>query len=129
MNAKNFYSEIFLKAAGELESLEIDKFKNTCWYNLRTKADGGLRLTDTGIDYIKNKSDLKTYEIPIPKEITFTPQVLIWLDKFIDTPWHLAKHTITVVSEKTAFELYLFSGDVKKLGASKAMSKRFADQF
>lgn len=129
MSSKNFYSEIFLKASGELESLEIDKFKSACWYNLRDKAEGGLRLTDSGIEYIKNKSNLKTYEIPIPKEITFTPQVLIWLDKFIDTPWHLTKHTITVISEKTAFELYLFSGDVKKLGSSKAMSKRFSDQF
>jgi hypothetical protein len=128
MSSKDFYSKIFLNASGENDSVKIEEFKSLCWFNLRDKNEGGLRLTDNGIDYLKNKADIKTYEIPIPKEVVFTPQVLIWLDKFIDTPWHLYKHTITVISERTAFELYLFSGDVRKMGSSKAMAARLSAQ-
>ena len=32
------------------------------------------------------------------------------------------------MKEKSAFELYLFSGDVRKLGHNKAMSKRLAQE-
>lgn len=129
MFSKDFYSKIFLKETQEFEKVDYEKFKKDIWFNLREKNQGGLRLTDYGLDYIITKADIKTYEIDIPKEIKFTPQILIWLDKFIDTPWHLDKHTITVISEKTAFELYLFSGDVKKMGQSKAMARRLEIQF
>lgn len=71
---------------------------------------------------------MKTYAITIPKEIKITPQILIWLDQFINSPWHMLKGTITVLSEKAAFELYLFSGDIRKLGQSKAMAKRFSQE-
>lgn len=128
MFTKEFYNQIFLEAAKETEITDLNKFEKEIWFNLRNKVEGGLRLTDIGLEYIREKSDIKTYQIDIPKEIKFTPQVLLWLDKFIDTPYHLHKHTISVLSEKTAFELYLFSGDVKKLGQTKAIAKRFENQ-
>ena len=66
----------------------------------------------------------ETYKIELPKDLVISSQVLIWLDHFITTPFHLQKKYISVLAEKTAFELYLFSGDVRKMGAAKAMNKR-----
>jgi hypothetical protein len=123
MYTKEFYTDIFLKAA-ELSDADKEKLIKTWWYNLRSKKIGGLRLTDDGLTFVKENADIKTYEVDIPKEIKITPQVLLWLDQFIASPWYLMKNKITVLSEKTAFELYLFSGDVKKMGQAKAMAKR-----
>lgn len=120
---KDTYTKVFLKSAKNYDGTE-DEIKKIIWYNFRSKSEGGLRLTEQGIDFVKTNCDLKTYEIEIPKEVQFTPQVLIWLDKFIDSPYFLNKRSIIVIKEKTAFELYLFSGDVKKLGFSKAMAHR-----
>jgi len=125
-NAKDTYTKVFLKAAeheGDIEQLKIQ-----WWQNLRSKDEGGLRLTDQGIEFIKTKADIKVYEIKLPKEIKITPQILIWLDQFITSPWHLSKNTISVLSEKSAFELYLFSGDIKKMGHAKAMNKRLSQE-
>lgn len=125
---KDTYTSVFLTAAGESAELNaIEKIRSTLWFSLRNKDEGGLRLTDQGIQFVKERSNIKTYEISLPKELKITPQILVWLDHFILTPWHITKGTLTVLSEKTAFELYLFSGDIKKLGYSKAMSKRLAD--
>jgi hypothetical protein len=33
-----------------------------------------------------------------------------------------------VLSERTAFELYMFSGDVKKLGMARTMAKRLRQE-
>lgn len=124
MDQKARYSSIFFKAADLDLSVTDKKLTIMLWQNTRSKSEGGLRLTDEGLLFVTEKANLKTYAIPIPKEIKITPQILVWLDQFINSPWHLIKNTITVISEKSAFELYLFSGDVRKLGQSKAMSKR-----
>jgi hypothetical protein len=126
MPTKNTYSSVFIKAAGL--TISEDSVKSKWWYNLRSKDEGGLRLTDEGLLFLNEEAKIKTYEVQIPKEIKITPQVLIWLDRYINSPWHLEKHTITVISEKAAFELYLFSGDVRKMGQAKAMSRRFQEE-
>lgn len=129
MNLKDTYSLVFLKAAEKnTEDYNLETLRGKWWGNLRTKNEGGLRLTDEGLDFVKSDAQMKTYSIKIPKEIKITPQILIWLDQFINSPWHMVKGTITVMSEKSAFELYLFSGDIKKLGQSKAMAKRFKSE-
>lgn len=125
MDRKDVFTSIFLKASGsDTGNDAIQQYKSVWWYNTREKKQGGLRLTDSGINYIKDTADIKTYKIEFPKNLSMGPQVLIWLDQFLDTPFYLEKKFITVLSEKAAFELYLFSGDVKKLGAAKAMNKR-----
>lgn len=126
MNLKDTYTKVFLRAAGnEFDEKSFDHHKKTWWYNLRTNTTTSLRLTDEGYDFILNKAQLKTYKIDFPKEFTITPQVLLWLDKYIESPYYIDKKSITVFREKSAFELYLFSGDIKKLGYSKALAKRF----
>jgi hypothetical protein len=126
IDSKDTYTRVFLNAAGQ--DGDIEKLKIQWWQNLRTKGEGGLRLTDQGIEFIRTQANIKIYEIKLPKEIKITAQILIWLDQFITSPWHLTKNTICVLSEKSAFELYLFSGDIKKMGHAKAMSKRLSQE-
>jgi hypothetical protein len=127
MNNKDTYTKTFLSAANIEPADQLIESKRTeWWYNVRQKDGGGLRLTEQGIDFVQNQSKLKTYNIKFPGQFTITPQILVWLDKFIETPYYITKKDITVISERTAFELYLFSGDVQKMGYNKALSKRMS---
>lgn len=124
MDRKDSYTEVFLKAAeSQFDSDTIKKLRAVWWFSTRPKSIGGLRLTDAGISFVEEQADIKTYSIELPRELTIGPQILIWLDQFIDCPWHLNKRIIKVLSEKTAFELYMFSGDIKKLGLAKTLNK------
>jgi hypothetical protein len=126
MDVKDSYTQAFLKAAEE-ENITKDLIRTRkleWWWNIRSKDYGGLRLTEAAMQYIELVAKLKVYKISFPKDFSITPQVLLWLDNFIESPYYITKKTITVLKEKSAFELYLFSGDVQKLGYNKALSKR-----
>lgn len=122
---KDTYTRVFLQAA-EIEPTpeKIKEYKAVWWWNFRTKGTGGLRLTEHALEFIENYAKIKTYKIEFPDEFSFTPQVLLWLDNFIDSPFFVTKKHIIVLKEKAAFELYLLSGDVRKYGHNKAMNKR-----
>jgi hypothetical protein len=127
MPSKKDYTKIFLESAGEETNEKILEHKNkSWWWNLRDKKQGGLRLTEDAITFIESQAQIKTYKVPFPDNLTVTPQVLLWLDNFIECPYYITKKDITVLKEKSAFELYLFSGDVRKMGYSKAMASRAA---
>jgi len=129
MDSKDRYTEIFLKAAEHPCNKEIIKdYRGRWWFSTREKVEGGLRITDQCLEFIEKEAEIKTYKIELPKDLTIGPQILIWLDQFLETPWHLEKRYIKVLSEKSAFELYLFSGDVRKMGSAKAMSKRLIQE-
>lgn len=129
MDPKDRYTEIFLKAAGQTyDDQTVKNYRGKWWFSTRGKKEGGLRITDQCLEFIEIESEIKTYKIDLPKDLTIGPQVLIWLDQFLETPWHLEKRYIKVLSEKSAFELYLFSGDVRKMGSSKAMAKRLIQE-
>jgi len=124
---KSQFTKIFLKAAEQDINDEILKSRRILWwYNVRQKDSGGLRLTTEGIDFITKEAEIKTYKIDFPKGLSITPQILLWLDNFIESPYYITKKSITVLKERAAFELYLFSGDVKKMGYNKALSKRLS---
>lgn len=126
MDRKDLYTRVFLKAANlPFDDNTIKNKKIEWWYNIRIKNQGGLRLTEEGIKFIQDDSKIKTYSVELPYDLKITSQILIWLDNFIESPYYFNKKNITVTEEKTAFELYLFSGDVQKLGYTKAMSKQF----
>lgn len=101
---------------------DLEKTFNIIWQNPRKKLDGGYRLTDEGFRILTEDLELKKYDIVFPKELTLTNQTIIWLDRFIDGPYHLNKKGISVFKEKTAVQLVLFSGNVEKFGLAKAMS-------
>lgn len=125
MNYKDTYTKVFLEAAGQEATKEnISKHKPLWWYNYREKASGGLRLTDLGFEFVTTQSNLKIYSIEMPKELKITPQVLLWLDQGLLSPFYLDKRNINVISERAAFELYLFNGDIRKMGTAKALNKR-----
>jgi len=93
------------------------------WYNTREKTEGGLRLTDEGFDVVR-QIELTTYDIPYPRDMPITTQIIIFLDKFIDCPYYLTNRSITVTNERKAVELGLFSGDLRKYGLTKAMNRQ-----
>ncbi len=125
MNTKDAYTRVFLQASNiDPSDDNIKKYSAVFWFSFRNKDQGGLRLTEAGLQFIEEYVKIKTYKIEFPNEFAFTPQVLIWLDNFIDSPYFITKKNITVLKEKAAFELYLFSGDIRKFGHNKALSKR-----
>jgi len=129
MDVKDNYTNIFLKAANfDITEETVKSKRMEWWWNVRTKDDGGLRLTDPAMDFIENEAKIKIYKIDFPKDFSITPQILLWLDKFIDSPYYITKRSITVLKEKAAFELYLFSGDIQKLGYNKALAKRLSQE-
>jgi hypothetical protein len=126
---KDAYTEAFLQAAElPVNEKNIKDYKAVWWWSFRKKDQGGLRLTDQALEFIEEHAKIKTYKIEFPKEFAFTPQVLLWLDNYIDSPFFVNKKHIIVMKEKAAFELYLLSGDVRKLGHSRAMSKRLSQE-
>lgn len=129
MDIKDTYTRVFLEAAGITADPDtIKKYKLVWWYNIRNKETGGLRLTEHALNFIDDYAKIKTYKIEFPQEFSFTPQVLIWLDNFIESPFYINKKHIVVMKEKSAFELYLFSGDIRKMGHNKALSKRLSQE-
>jgi hypothetical protein len=127
LNPKEQYTKLLLETAGwSFDSESIKKYKPVFWHSYRDKETGGLRLTDKGLEFIIEKADLKTYKVEFPTDINITPQVIIWLDQYLNTPFFIDKKSVTVISEKAAFELYLFSGDVRKFGLAKSVSQRLA---
>jgi hypothetical protein len=129
MDIKDTYTRVFLQAADQDSDLEtVKKYKSLWWWNFRSKDSGGLRLTEEAMTFIQDNAKIKTYKIEFPKEFAFTPQVLVWLDNFIDSPFYITKKFIVVLKEKAAFELYLFSGDIRKLGYNKALAKRLSQE-
>jgi hypothetical protein len=129
MDRKDTYTSVFLKAAGQPHDANcVKKFRAVWWFSTRDKDIGGLRMTDQCLEFVETHSEIKTYKIELPKDLTIGPQVLIWLDQYLDSPFHLQKKYIRVLSEKAAFELYLFSGDVRKMGSAKALNKRLSQE-
>ena len=126
MISKKDYTKVFLEAAGTDIDNKLEQCLKIWWWNLRDKDRGGLRLTEEAINFIKETAKIKIYEVPFPSNLTITPQILLWLDNFIECPYYITRKDITVLKEKSAFELYLFSGDVRKMGYAKAMAKQAA---
>jgi len=128
MADKKTYTKLFLKELGKsYNELSVKEHMPLWWYNTRQKDVGGLRLTDNGFDVI-NKIELQTYDIPYPRDMPMTTQIIIFLDKFIDCPYYLTNRSITVTNERKAVELGLFSGDLRKYGLTKAMSRSKKDE-
>jgi hypothetical protein len=124
MNWKETYTKVFLRELGKSSNdINVKEYLPLWWQNTRTKDAGGLRLTEAGFDVL-TEIDLETYDIPYPKEMPMTPQVAIFLDQFIDCPYYLTNRSIAVTDQKKAVELSLFSGDLRKYGLQKAMSRQ-----
>jgi hypothetical protein len=119
------YTKIFLQTKEKsLDEVTI-RFHHKKWFkNTRTKAVGGLRLTPEGYMFLVEELDLKAYEIPFAAEIDLNPQLIVFFDQFLDCPYYLTAHSLTVFSERKAFELHFFADDIRKYGLMKALKKQ-----
>jgi hypothetical protein len=119
------YTEIFLKSWDKsCDEANIRLFHRKWWKNTRTKKTGGLRLTEDGYIFLVKELALREYEIPFTEHIELSPQTIVFFDRFIDCPYYLTVKSIIVFSEKKAFELHLFSDDIRKFGLIKAINSR-----
>lgn len=91
------------------------------WMSNRTKS---FRLSNDGYEFLTKSLGLKAYTIPFTDSIDKSPQTLIYLSRFIDSPFYLTNNSITVFSEIKSFELHLFSDDIRKYGIIKALNAR-----
>ena len=122
MISKESYTKIFLKQANiSIGENTLKEYMPMWWKN--TRKSGGLRLTEEGFDFITEKLNIQTYQVPFPIDFTLTTQVIIFLDKYINCPYYLADDGIVVTNERKAMELMLFSGDIRKYGLNKAMDR------
>jgi len=124
---KNLYAKVFLQQLGKSPTDEnVAEVMPLWWQNTRDKKEGGLGLTETGYNTLKDIG-LEFYEIPFPLDMIITAQVMIYLDRYIDSPYYLTKKSVFVTNEKKAVELTLFSGDIRKYGLAKAMRRPVED--
>ena len=71
VDEKHNYTSIFLKAVettGDITPELIKEKKLQWWWNVRTKDNGGLRLTEVGLNFIQVEAKIKTYKIDFPKD-------------------------------------------------------------
>lgn len=124
MNSKT-YTKIFLQTQNKsTDEANVQIYHKTWFMNTRTKEVGGLRLTEKGCEYLISEMKLKDYEVPFTEEIELNPQLIIFFDQFLDCPYYLTRHSLTVFSEKKAFELHFFADDIRKYGLMKALKKQ-----
>ena len=97
----------------EITPRKIKNYTTAWWQSNRTKAKGGLWLTEQGFEALK-KADIKHYKIRFEQPLdSFENRFIIWLDNTIECPFFLTKWEIYVFGEKTAVQMILFSGDLK----------------
>jgi hypothetical protein len=121
-------TKIFLQQWGKsTDDANLQLYSRKWWQSNRVNKKTAFRLSTEGLDFLTNSLDLKSYEIPFTESIELNPQTIIFLERYLDCPYYLTNHSITVFSEKKSFELYLFSDDIRKYGLIKAMNERQND--
>lgn len=126
MSNRETLTKIFLKQSNTaISAANLKVYSRKWWQNNRDKTTGGLRLTESGYNFLHDELNLKFYEIPLPRDQKINTQTIIFLDQFIDCPYYLTERAIFVSDEKKSMELYLFSGDLQKYGIVKAMSRHY----
>lgn len=120
---KQTYTKVFLTQLGQsTDDASVKNYYNLWWKNTREKEVGGLRLTELGLNTLK-EIGVETYTIPYPVEMELTTNVVIFLDQYINSPYYIDGKSITVTDERKAVELSLFAGDLRRYGFVKAMTR------
>lgn len=127
---KRHYTEIFLKLIDKpTDERNIEKYLKKWWHDPRIKTTGGLRLSKTGFNFLKNKG-IETYKVKLSPGTVFTGAILLSLDKNIPNPYYIDEKNIYLTTQKNALEFILISGDlkryeeIKKITASKKNIKQ-----
>lgn len=126
MNPKFKITKVVLESLGlEPTDKRIKETIPTWWSNPRQKEKGGLRLTDQGFECFQ-KADIKFYRVQFDQKLSYTNQLVIWLDRYIDCPFYITNKEIYVFDEKMAIQLVLFSGNVSQFTSVKAKNAESA---
>ena len=125
MISRETFTKIFLKEMGRsCDEANVRLHLHKWWQSKRTKEGGGLRLSLEGYEFLVTELNLKEYEVPFNEKIELSPQTIIFFDHFLDCPYFLTGQSLTVFNEKKAFELYMFSDDIRKYGLVKAINNQ-----
>jgi len=82
------------------------------WQNLR--AEGGLRLTDTGLIAFRDHAELECYTHELPTKQPLTKLMLLKLDRSITMPYYIGpKRTIVFFGSREAMMATLH-GDIRR---------------
>jgi hypothetical protein len=128
MISRELYTRIFLKSMERsVDEANVKLHLHKWWQSKRTKEFGGLRLSLEGYEFLIGELKLEEFEVPFTDKIELSPQTIIFFDNYLDCPYFLTGQSLTVFSEKKAFELYMFSDDIRKYGLVKAMNARKKD--
>jgi len=100
------------------------KQHSTIWMNPQKGRKNSLRLTEAGYKILKDRIQLKSYDVSFPEETEWNSKLILELDKFLESPYFLDRHHISVFREKTAVELVLFGGDLQKYTRAKVQSQK-----
>lgn len=120
---KETYTKLFLKQLGKnTDEATVKNYYSQWWKNTREKEVGGLRLTELGLNTLK-EIGVEMFTIPYPEEMELTTNVIIFLDQHINSPYYIDGKSITVTDGRKAVELTLFAGDLRRYGLVKAMTR------
>lgn len=92
------------------------------WFSASNNS--GLRLSEEGYEFLTQKLDLRAYQINFEDTLHASPSTMVFLAQYMDCPYLLRNNQIIVFSERKSIELYLFSGDIRRLGIVKAINKQ-----
>jgi hypothetical protein len=128
MISKEVLTKVFLQQWGKsIDNANVELYSHQWWQSNRTNKKNAFRLSDEGFDFLVNTLELKPYEVPFTEPIELSPQTIIFLERYLDSPYYITKESITVFTERKSFELYMFSDDIRKFGLIKAMNEREKD--
>lgn len=122
---RNTLTKIFLQQWGKsTDDANLSMYSRVWWQSNRANKQDAFRLTDKGYEFLVGELNIQEYEVPFTEPIELSPQTIIFLERYVDCPYYLTTHSITVFSERKSFELYMFSDDIRKFGLVKAMKER-----
>lgn len=129
MISKNKLTRELLKLSDlPLDLKTISKYHKLWWMNPRRQNKNSFRLTEAGFKHLKDNLNFQSYNIDFLYDIVYSSELILQLDRFLDSPYYLDKKSITVFREKTAVELILYEGDLKKYGWARSKSYKNNNQ-
>jgi hypothetical protein len=124
MIEKDTLTKIFLKQANiSISKANIKYYMRKWWYSVRGDKNTTFRLSDDGVNFLINELHLIPYKIFVSNEIV-QPAVIIFLNKYIDSPYYVESHMLTLFNERKALELQFFASDLARYGIAKSIACR-----
>jgi hypothetical protein len=127
MDKNELTKKLLRQLAMSAGAANIKKYSQLWWQSPRNTKENGLRLTDLGYKVLTEQLDLKSYQVAIPEDTIWTNELLLRLDKFLDSPYYITPKFIIVFRERTMVELVLFDSNIQKYTQAKAKSKAKTD--